>query len=352
MINGLARIPSGLRFLVTGSRPEPADRIGHVFDGTVWRYAQVRRLRVRGGDYLEHVRFAWWLRSECVDLLHAPHTFVPLLSGIPAVVTVYDLMSELFPEYHERVISRPYRLFKYAIQRRDPTLIAISQTTAGDLERLWHVPASRVRVVYLGVDPAAPAASPAPLLRDVAGTRFILSPFNLEPRKNLGSLIRAVAELRRTRKDLRLVLYGRAAISPARERQFFQEVRELGIESALVLPGLISDEDLAFLFREAALFVFPSLYEGFGLPVLEAMAAGACVVARNQSAMAEVLGDTGVGVETGDDALLAATIGELLDDPAKRAEYGRAAKVRARQFSTEAMARRTLSVYTKTLERG
>jgi glycosyltransferase involved in cell wall biosynthesis len=177
----------------------------------------------------------------------------------------------------------------------------------------------------------------------------VLTPFNLEPRKNLLSLVRAMADVRRTHADVRLVLYGRAAVTPERQHQFERDVRELGLQDAVVLTGPVSDGELGFLHQRAVLFVFPSLYEGFGLPALDAMAAGLCTVARNQSAMAEVLGDAGVQIETADPIQLAATIRSLLDNPKRRADLGHAGRRRSSQFTSDLMARRTLAVYEKAL---
>jgi glycosyltransferase involved in cell wall biosynthesis len=345
LITGLARVASGLRFVVVGSRPQPPDEIRDVFDAEAWRYAHFAASRFRGGGYVDHIRFPLWLRRQRVALLHVPHTFLPLISNIPAVVTIYDMMSELFPEYRDRVVSRPYRLFKRAMLRRHPIAIAISQTTADDLQRVWGFPGPRIRVVHLGTDPISPSDNPSGQLADLAQKKFILSPYNLEPRKNLRTLLFATAAVRKAHPDLFLVLYGRAAITRNREEQFHHDLRATGLEEAVVRTGFVSQEDLAFLFAHAALFVFPSLYEGFGLPVLEAMAAGACTVARNRSAMAEVLGDSGVLIETKDPVLLATTIRNLLDDTAKRDALRTAARVRATQFTRDRMVRGTLACY-------
>ena len=352
LIRGLAQRSRSLRFVVAGSRAEPVAEIRHVFDGAAWRYAHLPRARFKGGAYVDHIRFALWLRRERVDLLHAPHMFLPLLSATPALVTVYDMMSEIFPEYRPRVISRPYQRFKHAVQNQRPLLIAISRTTADDLHRLWGIPSSRIRVVHLGVDPVMPAPNPGARVNQVTDTTFILSPFNLEPRKNLRALLLAAAVVRKRYPDVRVVLYGRAAVTSEREEQFHRDTREIGIEESVIPVGFLSDQDLASLLRHAAIFVFPSLYEGFGLPVLEAMAAGTCVVARNQSAMAEILGDTGVQIETREPAVLAEAISSLLDDPARRVALGRAAKSRAAQFSIDAMVEGTLAAYKEALERG
>jgi glycosyltransferase involved in cell wall biosynthesis len=350
LIRGLARLPTGLAFVVIGSRPQPPPEIASVFDASGWRYVHLPRVSVRGAYYVDLLRFSLLLRRDRVDLFHTPHTFVPR-APIPMVVTVLDLMTEIFPEYQERRESRPYQRFKAAVQRRGTHAIAISETTADDLRRLWHVPAERITSVPLGVEEVQPSAGVSAALRDAARSPFVLSPYNLEPRKNLSSLIAAMAIVRPAAPDVRLVLYGRAAVTPAREAQFRDQVREAGLESAVSLTGFIPDGDLAWLYRQAALFVFPTLYEGFGIPVVEAMAAGVCVVTRNQSAMAEVLGDAGVQVETRDPHALAATIGALLADPQRRATLGRAAQLRAGRFTQEAMSRGTLAVYMRALER-
>ncbi len=350
LIRGLARLQTGLTFVVLGSQPQPAPEIAGAFDAPEWRYVHVPRLSVRGAYYADLLRFAWLLRRERVDLFHTPHTFVPR-APIPMVVTVMDLMTEIFPEYHERLQSRPYQRFKAAVQRGGTHAIAISHTTADDLRRLWHVPAERISTVLLGFDPVCPSAVVSEQLRDAARSPFVLSPYNLEPRKNLSALLVAMGAVRRQAPDVRLVLYGRAAVTPEREAEFRDRVREAGLDAAVSLTGFVSDEDLAWLYRAATLFVFPTLYEGFGIPVLEAMAAGACVVARNQSAMVEVLGDAGVQVETRDPAQLAAAMGALLTDPPRRAALGRAAQVRAARFSQESMARGTLAAYMRALER-
>ena len=210
---------------------------------------------------------------------------------------------------------------------------------------------SRISVVYSGFEIAAPFTAPGSALAVLTGTRFVLSPYNLEPRKNLRALLIAMAHVRRTHPDLRLILYGHAAVTPDRERDFHKDLSELGLKDAVVRTGFISDEELASFYSQSALFVFPSLYEGFGIPVLEAMAAGACVIARNQSAMREILGETGAQVETKDPAQLAACISSLLDDPVRRAELGRAAQMRAAQFTPDAMAQGTLAAYARALAR-
>lgn len=351
LIDGLARLRADARYVVIGSCPTPPGEVRHVFtDGTRWRYRQLPTWHIKGHYYLDHLRYGWLLRQERVDLVHSLHTFLPWMSPSRTVVTIYDMMLELFPEYRQAVASRPYRFFKGAVQRTAPSIIAISQTTADDLHRLWNVPRSTITVVYLSalaVDPQSGSATQA--VADLQAP-FVLSPFNLEPRKNLISLLRAMAEIRRIHPDVRLVLYGRAAITPDRQEQFERDVRQLELQDRVVLTGPVSDAELSFLHRRAALFAFPSLYEGFGLPVLEAMAAGACTVARNQSAMAEVLGDTGVQTETSDPNLLAAAIRSLLDNPTRREDLGRAARTRSSQFTTDAMARATFGVYQKALE--
>ena len=203
----------------------------------------------------------------------------------------------------------------------------------------------------LGPEIAQPQPPDDNALRSLADTRFVLSPYNLKPRKNLRSLLLAAAEVRKAHSDLKLVLYGRAAVTPAREEAFQAAVREVGLGDAIVLTDFISDESLAWLYRVSTLFVFPTLYEGFGIPVLEAMAAGACVVTRNQSAMAEILGDAGVQVETNDPPQLAAAMAALLNDVARRGELARAARMRAARFSPDAMARGTLAAYARAFGR-
>ena len=351
LIRGFSRLPADFDFLVIGSRLHPPQQIADIFAAPQWRYTQLPRLDARGAYYFDHVRYAWLLSRERVDIFHTPHTFVPASLTRRAVVTVHDLMSEIFPEYRERVASKPYQRFKKAVQNPRCRVIAISETTAADLEKYWHVPAERISIVPHGPEIAEPQPPEDNVLQDLADTTFVLSPYNLEPRKNLGTLLTAMADVRKADPAVQLVLYGRAAVTPEREDAFQAQVRALALDEAVVLTGFLPDEALAWLYRASSLFVFPTLYEGFGLPILEAMAAGACVVARNQSAMAEILGDAGVQVETQDAAELAAAIIALLRNPARRDELAGAARVRASRYTQDAMARGTLAVYTRALGR-
>jgi glycosyltransferase involved in cell wall biosynthesis len=359
LVRGLSRLGADADFLLLGSRAEPAPELSAVFreHGDRWAYLRIRRPRFRGSDYFAHARYGWLLRRERVSLLHALHTFVPLLAPCPVVVTKYDLMYELFDDYKEARRTRPYRIYKWSVRNAVRRVVCISDTTAADLEKLWGVGRDRIDVILLGSDLAAGDEAPRggqDPARDDGGAPFVLlSPYNLEPRKNLDALLEAAALLRRKYTDLKLVLFGRAAVTPEREERFLRRVGELGIEDGVTRTGLLADAELAALYRAATLFVFPSLYEGFGLPLLEAMNAGACVVARGASAMAEVLGgEAGALAETRDPRALASTIEGLLDDAEARRALGRRARERAATFGTDRMARLTYECYLKALAGG
>jgi len=147
-------------------------------------------------------------------------------------------------------------------------------------------------------------------------------------------------------------LFGRGLLTPAREENFEKLIGDLNLARAIVRLGVISDAMLKQIYRRADVFVFPSLYEGFGLPVLEALACGACVLGGDTAATAEVAGAAAELVDTSDSAKLADALARLLRDPERRAELRRAGPLRARQFPLETMVRRTWQTYLAVMKAG
>jgi glycosyltransferase involved in cell wall biosynthesis len=267
-------------------------------------------------------------------------------------------MYELFPEYELARKSRPYRINRWAVRRFAKRVICISEATARDLHHLWAVDKGRIDVVPHGSEFSC-AATPRNHERIDANSPHegpsnpvLVSPYNLEPRKNLSGLLAAVVKLREQYPSLRLALFGRAAVTPEREAEFQRMVRDLKLDCVIQRTGFINDEELRRLYRTGDVFVFPSFYEGFGLPVLEAMASGACVVARDASAIAEIVGEAGILVETKNADALAAAIASLLEDPRRRKHLGEAARRRAQAFTVERMAKLTYESYRTALGTG
>ncbi|MBC8106770.1 MAG: glycosyltransferase family 4 protein [Anaerolineae bacterium] len=339
----------GAEFVVVGSKPFPVPELQHIFDpvNTRWQYACLPKMSGHGAYWIEHVRYFPLMRRLRVDVLHSLHGFVPALHGCRLVFTVHDLMPELFPEYAARVESRPYRITQWLAKHRATRLIAISESTANDLRERWNIPDSKIDVVPHGLSPSF--SSIAVRTSDLPSKPMdqwfrILSPYNLEPRKNLATLLRAVS-LIRNEIEFKLILFGRAACTVDREREVDKLIDSLGIRDCVVKTGYVDDATLASYYQKCDLFVFPSLYEGFGYPLLEAMAFGACVIGRNASAMAEVVGDGGVLVETGDANEIASAMLALARDSNRRRTLSLLAKQRAATFTVHEMARKTFQSY-------
>lgn len=348
LVRGLANLDQdNFQFVLFGSRSQPVDELKDIFHSHhQWFYQQINPWHFKGSDYLNHLRYSAIIYANRIDVWHVLHEFLPIACPCPIVKTEYDLMYELFDEYREAIISRPYKIKKWITQNRVAHIITISQTTANDLQKRWKISSSKISVVHLGSDLSQIITNRKVTDLVVKDNELvILSPFNLEPRKNLRSLILAMPNLVEKYPNLRLILFGRAACTPEREKEYHQLVHELQIEDKINLTGFVNDVELADLYQYSSVFVFPSLYEGFGLPVLEAMSMGACVVVRGISAMAEMVGDAGVKVEPCDSDNLASAILDLLNDESKRNSLKELAYQRAKLFSIETMAFKTLQVY-------
>ena len=343
LVRGLCELNTRDEYFVVGSGGSAPEELESVFNGsTSFTFVSRAQSQRRGSFFVEQMRWAYWLRRTKIELLHALHTFIPLLTAIPIVATKYDLMIELFPEYEPGRSSRTYRWHRWSARNRVRTLIAISHATAGDLEAVWNVERTSIAVIPLGVGDVRTGG----LVRENDSARpLLVSPYNLEPRKNLAALLKAVHVVRRAIPHVQLQLYGNAAVAIDRERAFLGLAQALGLDDCIVRTGILSTDELAALYERATVFVFPSLYEGFGLPILEAMRSGCCVVARGTSSMAEVLGDTGLLTETTDSERLAETILLALRDPSLRTRLGERARARSLQYTVKRMARETYDVY-------
>jgi len=286
------------------------------------------------------------------DVFHGPAVFLPLVKlGYRTVVTIHDLVSFLFPATVPRKYSLYMRLMTRLAVRSADHIIAVSGATRDDLTQVLQVPDHKVAVIHEAVGPEF-AVAPAPgAVERVVQRHGIRQPYclfvgNLEPRKNLAGLIEAFARLkdraRAARPPHQLVLAGTRGWLYA---GIFRAVEAHGLTGEVVFTGYVPPEELPLLYAGADCFVFPSLYEGFGLPVLEAMAAGAPVVASRVGAIPEVAGDAALLVDGSRPAELAEAIETVLTDPALRARLVARGRARAREFTWDRVARQTLAIY-------
>ncbi len=290
----------------------------------------------------------WALREARPDLAHGPVFVGPLASHCPFVVTVHDLSFLRFPQLF-RPANRLYlRLAARASARRARRVIAVSVHTAQETVRLLGVAPDQVDVVYHGVAPAFHPLPPAEVAAFRADrglpARFILYVGTLEPRKNLARLVEAFARLRAP--DLKLVLAGARGWY---DQEVFARIEALGLQDAVLLPGYVPNAELPLWYNAATLFAFPSLYEGFGMPVLEALACGTPVLTSVCSALPEAAGDGALLVAPQDCESIAEGLHRLLTDPALRESLRQRGLAHAARFTWARTAAETVAVYRRAL---
>jgi glycosyltransferase involved in cell wall biosynthesis len=283
-----------------------------------------------------------------VDVVHFTNGMVPISRRMPTIVTIHDMSLTMFPGYHplRRVLlNRP--LVDIAARRAD-AVVTVSQSAKRDIVRLYGLPAERVHVVHEAAAPSFHRVVDRAALERVRSRyrladRFILYVGTIEPRKNLPCLIEAFAGRRRAGEvPPQLVCVGPYGWL---SRDIEKRIERLGLRGAVCFPGYVPFDDLPAVYTLAEMFVFPSLYEGFGLPVIEAMACGTPVITGSVAALAEVGGDAVELIEQPGSEALGEAMASLARDAERRHELSRRGIARAQRFSWTRAARETLAVY-------
>jgi glycosyltransferase involved in cell wall biosynthesis len=284
-----------------------------------------------------------------VDLVHSLASTAPLRGRFRRVVTVHDLIYARFPEAHSGLRERGMRVLVPAAVRRSDRVIADSKSTREDLVQLLGTAPERIDVVPLGlgsvrrVEPLSEADMRARL--NLGARRVVLALSAKRPHKNLAALIGALAQMPAADRPV-LVLPG---YPTWHEEELRDRALALGVEDEVRFPAWVDAAQLEALWALSDAFVFPSLYEGFGLPVLEAMARGVPVACSNSSSLPEVAGDAALLFDPRDEPAIAAALVRLLDDRALRARLIALGLTRAGEFTWQRTAQLTLASYARAL---
>lgn len=349
LVQALAQLPDGpdlCLFYVAPAAPLPLAAgpapIGVRRSIRGWRLEVLARQMLRRPD-----RGPW----DGAQVYHAPDVAYPPLRRMPVVMTVHDLSYVVYPRFHTRLNGSYLRLLTPIAARRAQLIITVSEATKRDLMAFYRIPEHRIRVIHSGV---ASAFTGPPEPEQVAAVRrrygleepFLLSVGTLEPRKNLHATLRGYRLLRERLPDAPLLALAGSSGWRLAERDLIDHrdaprVRRL---------GYAPDGDLAALYASCSAFVYPSLYEGWGFPVAEAMALGAPTITSNVSSLPEVAGDAALLVDPHSPEAITAALEQVLRDDGISARLRAAGPARARQFSTAAWARATMQVYREAAE--
>jgi glycosyltransferase involved in cell wall biosynthesis len=293
-------------------------------------------------------------RRHGLDLLHDPNGIAPFFgprAGARRIVTIHDAFAFVYPETHNRLDNWRYHVMLTRAARRADLVLTDSEHSCRDLKRYLAVPDANIRLIRCGLDPRFQAVADSPARRAILARYGITSPYllyvgGINARKNIARLFEAFAEVYQRHPGLKLVIGGKrqwqtGAIDEAFER--------LALHDHVHFTGYLDDADLPALYSAAEVFVFPSLYEGFGLPPLEALACGTPVVTSNASSLPEVVGDAALTVDPYAVGDLAAAIERALTDRTLRAVLRERGLLRAEQFTWQRAARDLFKVYQNVL---
>ena len=310
------------------------------------------------GNYsvMEQFALPMDLRRAAVDLFHAPHYVLPPLTPCRSVVTIHDCIHLRFPQYLPTRIGYAYaRAQMWTATHKAARVITVSEASKRDILRYFRVPESRIAVIYNAIDERF-WHEPDP--EDISRTReryrltapFVLYAGNIKPHKNLERLIEAFHLMRQGSPELReveLLIIGDEISKYATLRR---AVHRHKLHKHVRFFGFVPDQTLASLYRLANAFVFPSLYEGFGLPPLEAMASGTPVIASNVSSLPEVVGDAALMIDPYEPGAIADAMRQVLTDGDLCLSLRARGLARAREFSWERSVLRVREIYEEVME--
>ncbi|MEA3335998.1 MAG: glycosyltransferase family 1 protein [Chloroflexota bacterium] len=317
-------------------------------------HAEIRTLRP--GNALLRIPLSLPLtaRRHRFDLLHVTYN-APPITPCPTVVTVHDIAFERYPQFFSPRDQAILRTLVPPSIRRAARVITVSQHAKREIMDRYGIPAEKIAVTYeAAADHFKPVVDRSALdaVRERYGTGpspFVLALGNLQPRKNMARLVEAFSAVAHLPQfdQVKLVVAGKAQW---RESDIFEAVEGRGLTDRVIFPGYVDDNDVPALYSAASLFVFPTLYEGFGLPPLEAMACGTPVVCSNAASLPEVVGDAAVQVDPTDTDALAKAMADVLGDPNQANELRERGLERAARFSWDRCAAETLAVYREVMQ--
>lgn len=352
LIRGLARLDEDDEFVIFLNSPE--------FEDFVPPAANFRKVRVDAGHYsfAEQTRFLRILRREKCDIVHFTHFNSPLFYRRPFVTTIHDLTLSKYPgkKMNDFLHRAAYNLVLRNSVRKSKKAIAVSANTKSDLIDILGTPAKKIQVVHNGVGREFIPSFPTELSRRQLNQKFgIAKSYFLytgvwREHKNILGMLDALALLKKqslsSRKwgwDGELVITGRP--NPVYAPEILAKIRELQLEKIVIRTDLVSDSDLLQLYQNARVFVFPSFYEGFGLPPLEAMACGVPVAASNSSSIPEICGDAAEFFDPKNTSEMAEKMAQVWMDESLRQKLVAAGSRRVLNFSWQKMAKETLEIY-------
>ena len=298
----------------------------------------------------EQISIPWALLRTRAHVLHEPHYVLPPLVRCRTVVTIHDCIHLRFPQYLPNRAAHTYAPAQMgAAARRSDRILTVSEASKRDILEFFDVPPDKITVIHNAIDERFASAPPEEDVHRVAERyqlegKFVLYVGNVKPHKNLERLIDAFLLLRQTPglAEVKLVLIGDEI---SRYASLRRAVHRYNLHKFVRFLGFLPDEMLAIVYRLAGVFVFPSLYEGFGLPPLEAMASGTPVVTSNVSSLPEVTGDAALLVDPASAEAIADAMRRVLTDPALAADLSARGLRRAREFSWERAATQIREIY-------
>lgn len=283
-----------------------------------------------------------------MDLCHFTNSVAPAWTPSPSIITIHDMTLWLYPQYHTYRRLAAMRPIIPLAARRANAVIAVSENTKRDIQDILHISPNKIHVIY---EAASPHFKPVTDQHEIEATRrdldlperFILYVGNVEPRKNIERLVRAMARIEAHRaRPISLVIVGSLAWG---HEGILKAIEEIGVQDRVRFLGYVDTRSLVALYSMCEVFIYPSLYEGFGLPVLEAMACGAPVITSPNGSLHEIAGDGAAYIDPYSVDDIAETLCELLANPGLRDALRRQGFARTAQFSWDKAARQTLELY-------